>query len=163
MLVACSPLALLPGPPAGRRKGWRRLPALRALPGLTGGSGSSLEESKQQQPAIQQQAAAGQPPPPPPLTAAAANGSGPQQQQQQHASIQHPLFPEAQQPAARPWPVQTQRGIPTFVPSVERDRPCPQCAGTGKVTCGDCRCGGARHLLVLAACMLSAASFAPSG
>lgn len=56
---------------------------------------------------------------------------------QQH-SIQHPLFPDAQQAAAGALPVQTQRGLPLFEPMIGSP-PCPACGGTGKTTCGDCR------------------------
>ena len=69
---------------------------------------------------------------------ASSNAAPPQQQ---GSRILNPIFPEPQRGAvAGPLPVQTQRGVPTFKPAIA-DPPCPQCGGTGKVTCGDCRCG----------------------
>ena len=50
------------------------------------------------------------------------------------------LFPPPEHESPRgPVLINTQRGVPTFRPFVERDNPCPRCQGTGKVTCGDCR------------------------
>lgn len=70
-----------------------------------------------------------------PTRSSTHNGAG------QHHSIQHPLFPDAQQAAAGPMPVQTQRGLPLFNPMIGSP-PCPACSGTGKSTCGDCRRAG---------------------
>ena len=67
-------------------------------------------------------------------------GSNPAPPQQQGSRILDPIFPEPQRAAAKPLPVQTQRGVPTFKPSIA-DPPCLLCSGSGKVTCGDCRCG----------------------
>lgn len=67
-------------------------------------------------------------------------GSNPAPPQQQGSRTLNPIFPEPQRAAAKPLPVQTQRGVPTFKPSIA-DPPCLLCSGSGKVTCGDCRCG----------------------
>ena len=87
-------------------------------------------------------------------------------------SMQQPaqLWPQAPPTAAQPQPIQTQRGIPTFKPVIP-DSPCAECAGLGRVTCGECRCvradGGAtvslRMRAVLSARPQPCLPFRPTG
>ena len=106
------------------------------------GGGNAAQSSGHQQ---HQQHQLAQQPPAAAAAAAAASSNGATRTPplyQEPLSIQHPIFPESQQRATTPLPVQTQRGLPLFQP-VLGDPPCPACSGTGKATCGDCRCGWA--------------------
>ena len=62
-------------------------------------------------------------------------GSNPAPPQQQGSRILNPIFPEPQRAAAKPLPVQTQRGVPTFKPSIA-DPPCLLCSGSGNQLSG---------------------------
>ena len=61
--------------------------------------------------------------------------------------ILHPLFPEARMRFVGTMLVQTQRGLPTFRTRLP-DSPCTHCGGTGRCTCGNCRCEGAMQRLL---------------